>query len=84
MKNKKSASVTEYCFNGFATDTHLLSKQTSLCFIFRTAVLGISFGMAFLILSIILIICFIGHFLVGKGIRPNKNMIPLRRRKNGL
>ncbi|XP_075868618.1 adenylate cyclase type 2 isoform X2 [Nelusetta ayraudi] len=29
----------------------------------KTAVLGISFGMAFLILSIILIICFIGHFL---------------------
>ncbi|KAF7226087.1 transcript variant X3 [Nothobranchius furzeri] len=29
----------------------------------RTAVLGISFGMAFLILSAILFICFIGHFL---------------------
>lgn len=31
---------------------------------FRTAVLGISFGMSFLILSVILLICFIGHFLV--------------------
>lgn len=31
---------------------------------FRTTVLGISFGMAFLILSLILFICFIGHFLV--------------------
>uniref|UniRef100_A0A1A8V8B5 adenylate cyclase n=1 Tax=Nothobranchius furzeri TaxID=105023 RepID=A0A1A8V8B5_NOTFU len=29
----------------------------------KTAVLGISFGMAFLILSAILFICFIGHFL---------------------
>uniref|UniRef100_A0AAR2LSV1 Adenylate cyclase type 2 n=1 Tax=Pygocentrus nattereri TaxID=42514 RepID=A0AAR2LSV1_PYGNA len=30
----------------------------------KTAVLGISFGMSFLILSMILLICFIGHFLV--------------------
>uniref|UniRef100_A0AAR2JHV0 adenylate cyclase n=1 Tax=Pygocentrus nattereri TaxID=42514 RepID=A0AAR2JHV0_PYGNA len=29
----------------------------------KTAVLGISFGMSFLILSMILLICFIGHFL---------------------
>ncbi|KAF3691687.1 Adenylate cyclase type 2 [Channa argus] len=29
----------------------------------KTTVLGISFGMAFLILSLILLICFIGHFL---------------------
>ncbi|KAM9724196.1 adenylate cyclase type 2 isoform 2-T3 [Menidia menidia] len=29
----------------------------------KTAVLGISFGMAFLILSLILFICFIGHFV---------------------
>ncbi|KAK7147839.1 hypothetical protein R3I94_010386 [Phoxinus phoxinus] len=29
----------------------------------KTAVLGISFGMSFLILSVILLICFIGHFL---------------------
>ncbi|KAG7261326.1 hypothetical protein CRUP_035725 [Coryphaenoides rupestris] len=29
----------------------------------KTAVLGISFGMAFLTLSLILVICFIGHFL---------------------
>uniref|UniRef100_A0A671XM30 adenylate cyclase n=1 Tax=Sparus aurata TaxID=8175 RepID=A0A671XM30_SPAAU len=29
----------------------------------KTTVLGISFGMAFLILSLILFICFIGHFL---------------------
>uniref|UniRef100_A0A8P4K892 Adenylate cyclase type 2 n=1 Tax=Dicentrarchus labrax TaxID=13489 RepID=A0A8P4K892_DICLA len=29
----------------------------------KTTVLGISFGMAFLILSVILFICFIGHFL---------------------
>uniref|UniRef100_A0A673M9D6 adenylate cyclase n=1 Tax=Sinocyclocheilus rhinocerous TaxID=307959 RepID=A0A673M9D6_9TELE len=30
----------------------------------KTAILGISFGMSFLILSVILLICFIGHFLV--------------------
>uniref|UniRef100_A0A672LTP4 adenylate cyclase n=1 Tax=Sinocyclocheilus grahami TaxID=75366 RepID=A0A672LTP4_SINGR len=29
----------------------------------KTAILGISFGMSFLILSLILLICFIGHFL---------------------
>ncbi|KAI2655576.1 Adenylate cyclase type 2 [Labeo rohita] len=29
----------------------------------KTAILGISFGMSFLILSVILLICFIGHFL---------------------
>ncbi|XP_065102328.2 adenylate cyclase type 2 isoform X1 [Paramisgurnus dabryanus] len=29
----------------------------------KTAVLGISFGLSFLILSVILLICFIGHFL---------------------
>lgn len=29
----------------------------------KTAVLGISFGMAFLILSVILFVCFIGHFV---------------------
>lgn len=39
-----------------------------LIYFFRTAVLGISFGMAFLILSIILLICFIGHFLVSECI----------------
>uniref|UniRef100_A0A8C2IHM0 adenylate cyclase n=1 Tax=Cyprinus carpio TaxID=7962 RepID=A0A8C2IHM0_CYPCA len=30
----------------------------------KTTMLGISFGMSFLILSVILLICFIGHFLV--------------------
>lgn len=34
----------------------------------RTSVLGISFGVAFLILSMILLICFVGHFLVSKSI----------------
>ncbi|XP_016423158.1 adenylate cyclase type 2-like [Sinocyclocheilus rhinocerous] len=29
----------------------------------KTAILGISFGMSFLILSMVLLICFIGHFL---------------------
>uniref|UniRef100_A0A671SQL8 adenylate cyclase n=1 Tax=Sinocyclocheilus anshuiensis TaxID=1608454 RepID=A0A671SQL8_9TELE len=29
----------------------------------KTAILGISFGMSFLILSVVLLICFIGHFL---------------------
>ncbi|XP_056332079.1 adenylate cyclase type 2-like, partial [Danio aesculapii] len=29
----------------------------------KTAILGVSFGMAFLILSVILLVCFIGHFL---------------------
>ncbi|XP_021322527.1 adenylate cyclase type 2 isoform X2 [Danio rerio] len=29
----------------------------------KTAILGVSFGMSFLILSVILLVCFIGHFL---------------------
>ncbi|XP_076826755.1 adenylate cyclase type 2 isoform X2 [Brachyhypopomus gauderio] len=32
----------------------------------KTAVLGISYGLAFLVLSIILLICFVGHFLCSK------------------
>jgi len=35
-------------------------------FFCRTAVLGISFGMASLILSLIIFICFIGHFVVSR------------------
>lgn len=43
-------------------------KSTKITFLFsRTTVLGISFGVAFLILSVILLICFIGHFLVSKS-----------------
>uniref|UniRef100_A0A8D3EAE7 adenylate cyclase n=1 Tax=Scophthalmus maximus TaxID=52904 RepID=A0A8D3EAE7_SCOMX len=34
----------------------------------KTTILGISFGMAFLILSLVLFICFIGHFLVSTSI----------------
>uniref|UniRef100_A0A667XF23 Adenylate cyclase type 2 n=1 Tax=Myripristis murdjan TaxID=586833 RepID=A0A667XF23_9TELE len=33
----------------------------------KTAALGISFGMAFLLLALILLICFAGHILRGKG-----------------
>lgn len=44
-----------------------VSHNTYIFFI-RTTALGVSFGMAFLILSLILLICFIGHFLVSKSI----------------
>ena len=36
-----------------------------VCVSCRTAVLGISFGLAFLLLALILLLCFVGHILVG-------------------
>ncbi|KAM8826282.1 adenylate cyclase type 2-like [Synchiropus picturatus] len=44
----------------------------------RTAVLGLSFGMAFLLLSFILFICFIGHFLRCRKSTPTSWMWLLR------
>ncbi|KAM7382616.1 hypothetical protein PAMP_002339 [Pampus punctatissimus] len=44
----------------------------------KTTVLGVSFGMAFLILSLILFICFIGHFLHCSKSAPSSWMWLLR------
>ncbi|CAL1584424.1 unnamed protein product [Knipowitschia caucasica] len=46
----------------------------------RTAVLGISFGLSFLLLALILLLCFAGHILGGKGSFCTLSWIPLSSR----
>lgn len=43
----------------------LVLQCVFVCVCFRTAVLGISFGLTFLLLALILLLCFASHLLVG-------------------